>query len=140
MNRLNDATVGWLLRHAAYARVGTDPAGVTAFLLGLPPGIAYDSDNYRWFGARYRDFLYIDRIAVAERARGHGIGTSLYADIARVARGRYGCLLAEVNEEPSNPLSIAFHERSGFMRVGELTHNYAGAHATRVSMWRRAID
>jgi hypothetical protein len=140
MNRLDDATLDWLVRHAAYARVATDAGSVSAFLLGLPPGTAYESANYRWFEAHFQNFLYVDRVAVIARARGRGIGTALYSDIARAARPRYECLLAEVNEVPPNPRSITFHEQNGFVRVGELAHAYAGAHATRVSMWRRALE
>jgi predicted GNAT superfamily acetyltransferase len=140
MNELDLPRLDWLMRHAAYARVAVDADGIAAFLIGLPPGIGYDSANYRWFSERYRDFLYIDRIAVASRARRLGVGSALYDDIAEFARGRWSCLLAEVNRNPPNPVSIVFHERHGFVTVGALEHTSEGAHSKAVIMLRRTID
>ncbi len=147
MNELDTGRLDWLMRYAAYARVAVDVDGIAAFLIGLPPGIGYDSANYRWFSERYQDFLYIDRIAVAARARRRGVGSALYDDIAAFARGRWPCLLAEVNREPPNPVSVVFHERHGFVTVGELQHTPSGAlthapgdpHRKTVIMLRRAI-
>ena len=93
-----------------------DPAG---FALVMLEGLDYDSLNYRWLSARYERFAYVDRIAVAEQARGCGIGEALY----RAAFGRFAgqrpVLLAEVNLAPPNPGSLRFHKRLGFREVGE---------------------
>lgn len=140
MNELDSGRLNWLMRHAAYARVFEDTAGIAAFLIGLPPDVAYDSANYRWFSERYRDFLYIDRIAVAPRTRRLGVGSALYDDIAGFARGRWSCLLAEVNRDPPNPISVVFHERHGFVTVGALQHESDSAHYKTVIMFRRAIE
>jgi predicted GNAT superfamily acetyltransferase len=140
MNEMNMAACDWLVSHSAYARVVQDQEGIAAFLLGLPPGAGYDSANYRWFSERFTSFLYIDRIAVDARARRMGFGSSLYEDIAAFARGRWACLLAEVNQDPPNTMSDAFHERHGFERVGELRHAYEGAHARHVAMLRRGLE
>lgn len=91
-----------------------------AFLIGLRPGNAYASENYRYFEARGNDYLYVDRIVVAEAARGRRVGRQLYDavfDLARAeGRAEVDC---EVNLDPPNPGSLAFHARLGFERVGE---------------------
>lgn len=93
---------------------------VQAFLIGMRPGTPYASENYRYFEARGTDSLYVDRIVVAEGLRGRQIGRQLYAavfDLAR-AEGRAE-VTCEVNLDPPNPGSLAFHSRMGFSRVGE---------------------
>lgn len=95
------------------AEVDGEPAG---FVLALPPGVAYTSANYRWFSARYDDFVYVDRIVVLEHARGHGVGRRLYDAV--VDRTSAPVLVAEVNTRPRNDTSLAFHERYGFVEVG----------------------
>jgi predicted GNAT superfamily acetyltransferase len=139
MNEQNIETLGWLAEHATYARVAEDDEGVAAFLLGLERGTGYTSPNYRWFCERFDSFLYVDRIAVAERARRSGLGSALYDDMAAFARGRWPCILAEINVVPPNPETAAFHKRHGFERVGELGHTYAGAHAAVVEMLRKSL-
>ncbi len=108
-----------LLTYGALVLVVDDgePAG---FLLTMNPGLEYASENYRWFSARSNDFLYIDRIVLAPRLQGLGLGRRLYEAAFDEARERGASeLVAEVNLEPPNPGSLAFHARMGFVRVGE---------------------
>jgi predicted GNAT superfamily acetyltransferase len=139
MNSQDAASLERLVGHAVYLRVVEDELGVAAFLIGMPPRTQYESSNYRWFCDRFAEFLYIDRIAVAARAQRAGLGSLLYADMVDFARGRWPCLVAEVNSDPPNPGSVAFHERHGFTKVGELHHTYEGAHAASVTMLRLEI-
>ena len=88
------------------------------FCILLAPGTDYASPNYRWFAARYPDFLYVDRIVVAEEARGTGIGRAFYEDAWRRCLARGAPLTCEVNLRPPNPESMAFHARMGFRGVG----------------------
>jgi hypothetical protein len=107
--------------HAEAARhvVATADGEVLAFLLAFGPGARYDSPNYRWFQARYADFLYVDRIVVATRAQGRGLGRMLYDDLFDAAR-RSDCarVACEVDSDPPNPASDRFHEVFGFREVG----------------------
>lgn len=100
-------------------RVVARPEGVV-ILLG--PGADYDSANYGWFSDRYPDFLYVDRIIVAPAHRGAGVGARLYAEVFGMADDAGLPVLAEVNLEPPNPGSSAFHRRCGFEQVGTLEH------------------
>ena len=100
-------------------RVVVDDDGVAGFVFGMPPGLDYASENYRWFSARYTEFVYVDRIVVAERLRSQGIGPQLYAAVFDQARAvGADVVLCEVNVEPPNPRSLAFHARLGFVEVG----------------------
>jgi uncharacterized protein len=96
---------------------------VLGFCIVLLPGADYGSVNYRWFSERYDDFVYLDRVAVAEQARGLGIGRLLYDEVDRRGAGRSWFTL-EVNLEPRNDVSLAFHERLGFTEVGQQTTDY----------------
>ena len=109
VNALPPPDMRWLYDHAIYRRVAVSSSGeVGAFLLGLGPGIAYDSLNYRWFSARYPTFVYVDRIVVDAALRGQGVGTLLYNDIWQLAQAQKNVLLCEVNLRPRNDISLAF--------------------------------
>ena len=108
------------LSDVAVAVVAADePKNVAGFVLAMRPGSSYDSENYRWFEGRGTDFLYVDRIVLAEESRGSGLGELLYAHVFECAeaegRGEVTC---EVNLDPPNPGSLKFHARLGFVEVG----------------------
>lgn len=114
---LDQAGLEALLAEAARATAAEPEAG---FLIAFAPTARVDGPNFRWFGQRMDDFLYIDRVVVAPAARGRGVARALYADAAAAARGLgLKALVAEVNIAPRNPASLAFHEREGFAAVGE---------------------
>ncbi len=116
---LDEVALGDLHAQAAYHRVAEVDGCVAGFLLAVGPGQGYESPNYRWFAARSDDFLYIDRVVVAGDHQGTGVGGALYDDIADWAvRHGVGRLVCEVNVEPPNPVSDAFHARRGFVEVG----------------------
>ncbi len=113
-----------LLPHCDLAAVAIelDEAGEppVGFLLGMVPGSAYDSENYRWFTDNRPDAFYVDRIVVAPRARGRGVGAALHeAAAAHAARSGLAAVGCEVNLDPPNPRSIEFHRRIGFEQVAE---------------------
>ena len=100
--------------------VSDDDGAPLAFVLAVAPGSPYASENYRWFSAHRPGSLYVDRIVVAPHAHGRGLGRLLYDAVAARAR-ELGLaeITCEVNLEPPNPGSLAFHSRLGFRSVGE---------------------
>lgn len=109
-----------LVRDVGAATLVADIDGeATGFVLCMQEGLDYASLNYRWISARFERFAYVDRVAVAEKHRGRGIGEALYeATFARFENERQ-VLLAEVNLAPPNPGSLRFHKRHGFEEIGE---------------------
>lgn len=92
---------------------------VDAFLLAFDQDADYDSPNFLWFRSRYARFVYVDRIVVAPSARGRGHARRLYDDLFRHALGAgHEHVVCEVNREPPNPASDAFHAALGFSEVG----------------------
>lgn len=105
-----------LVGRAFYARsIGS----MEAFLLAFDQDADYDSPNFLWFRARYPRFVYVDRIAVATAARGRGHARRLYEDLFAAASAKgHDIVLCEVNLDPPNPASDAFHAVLGFSEVG----------------------
>jgi predicted GNAT superfamily acetyltransferase len=93
--------------------------GDEAFLLAFDQSADYDSPNFRWFQGQFERFVYIDRVVVRPQSRGRGLARSLYqalfADGAAAGQTRVTC---EVNINPPNPTSDAFHAAMGFAPVG----------------------
>ena len=88
---------------------------ISGLVMTVTEGQPYASMNYRWFSGRFDSFLYVDRIVVAPAARGLGVGRALYRDtFARAAALGRPRVCAEVNVEPPNPVSMAFHAATGF--------------------------
>jgi uncharacterized protein len=109
-----------LVPRCELAVVAEDATGALAgFVLALAPGSDYDSVNYRFFGERGTDFLYVDRIVVAPTHRRRGVAHLLYDAVESHARdtGRAE-VTCEVNVRPPNPGSAAFHGARGFVEVG----------------------
>jgi predicted GNAT superfamily acetyltransferase len=107
-----------LLGMACYAK-GIDQ-GKTAFLIALDHTAPYQNPNFAWFKRAYQSFVYIDRVVVAESVRGQGIARLLYEDLFAYARSaRVHRIVCEVNSEPPNPASDAFHLAMGFDKVGQ---------------------
>jgi uncharacterized protein len=104
---------------AAFYAAGVD-GGRDAFVIAFDAHARYESPNYRWFCQRSADFVYIDRVIVARAARGRGLARRLYAALAEAARAAgHAQLVCEVNLDPPNPVSDAFHAGLGFGVVGE---------------------
>lgn len=102
---------------AQVIEVAGEPAG---FVITIPAGTDYDSPNYRWFSALYgSSFHYLDRIVFEDRFRRRGLGSAVY-DMIEADASTAGRLALEVNAEPPNPASLAFHAARGFAEVGRL--------------------
>lgn len=106
------AISGWAHR----VLVAEHEGRAVGFVILIRPKTAYPSDNYGWFEKQFDRHLYIDRVAVSDTARGLGVGRELYEAAAELAVAVHEQrLTCEVNEEPPNPESIAFHARLGFL-------------------------
>lgn len=96
-----------------------EQGGANAFLLTVDQDADYASPNFLWFRARYPRFVYIDRVIVAQSQRQRGWGRRFYAGLfAAVASAGHSVVACEVNAEPPNPASEAFHHTLGFAEVG----------------------
>ena len=110
--------MAWFAGNASYFRVAMADDELAAFMVGLRPGTSYQSPNYRWFCDRYEDFAYVDRVAVAENYRRHGLASRLYDDFAATVPDSVSVMTCEVNIRPPNDESMQFHYRLGFRQVG----------------------
>lgn len=90
-----------------------------AFLIAFDETSDYDSPNFIWFRERYPRFAYVDRIAVAQHARGRGLARLFYEALFEKAKADgHEMIACEVNLDPPNPASDAFHAALGFREVG----------------------
>jgi predicted GNAT superfamily acetyltransferase len=114
---LEASDLGRLLEQAYLAlRVGANDAFLLCFDQSADD---YRSPNYLWFRERYTSFAYVDRIIVAEHARGRGLARQLYEALFVKAKGDgHEIVACEVNSDPPNPGSDAFHAAMGFAQVG----------------------
>tara|TARA_R110002110_G_scaffold335538_1_gene546212 strand:- start:280 stop:774 length:495 start_codon:yes stop_codon:yes gene_type:complete len=120
VNALDSTSLSALLEQSWWCRQVKDDKDMAAFMLTLLPGKAYASDNYQWFSGQYDQFVYVDRIVVSEVFRGKGLGARLYQALEAEARlAGLPRICCEVNLDPPNPGSLAFHRRLGFQSVGE---------------------
>lgn len=109
-----------LLGAAGFTLAAREHGILVGFVIGMRAGADYSSENYRFFSARSADFLYVDRIVIDVPQRGAGTGRALYEAVFERARDEgLREVTCEVNLDPPNPESLAFHARMGFQRVGE---------------------
>ena len=106
-----------LLGTAMHVRIA---GAMDGFLIALDETAVYDSPNFLWFKARFERFAYIDRVVIAESARGRGLARRLYEDLFAATSG-HSQVFCEVNYDPPNPKSDAFHAALGFSEIGRAT-------------------
>ena len=116
---LDSARVHEFYERAEYFRVAERDGNLAGFLVGFGAGQQHDSSNYRWFQERYPAFFYIDRIVVASRRRGGGVGRAFYADVQSYAELRYPQLACEVFLDHGADSALLFHGSFGFREVGQ---------------------
>ncbi|MCB1469174.1 MAG: GNAT family N-acetyltransferase [Rhizobiaceae bacterium] len=106
-----------LIERAVFARRA---GSIDAFILAFDQDADYDSPNFLWFRERYSRFVYVDRIAVAPHARGRGVARQIYGELFRFAlNAGHDIVTCEVNADPPNPASDAFHASLGFREAGD---------------------
>lgn len=100
--------------------IGLRDQGRSAFLIALSEEADYDNDNFRWFKNHYPAFVYVDRVIVSKTKRGQGLARSLYEELFQVSLASLRHLVVcEVNIDPPNPASDAFHAALQFETIGE---------------------
>ena len=108
-----------LLEYSEISVGAYEDGELLGYVICLPPATEYGSLNYAWFNKNMADFLYVDRIAVAQIHRDKGIGSRLYSHIIEYSSKQ---IAAEVSLNPPNLASMRFHGRFDFEKIGELHH------------------
>lgn len=107
------------LREVGTVEVIRHDGAFAGFVVTMAGDAAYDSGNFRWFAERYDEFGYLDRIVIHEDFRRRGLAGRVYDEIeARTAR-QAPLLALDVNSDPPNVESLAFHAARGYEQVGE---------------------
>lgn len=111
-----------LIRACAVFRLLEVAEGVAGYLCAMDRSAAYDGEEFQWFRKHLREpFLYIDQVAIALPYRGKGLGRTLYDDLeCHAYRNGIDTLVCEVNHEPANVASQAFHRQRGFSELGRM--------------------
>ena len=124
LSYLSPEKAAHLVREAVMAcRVGE----ADALLLAFDQNAAYENLNFEWFRGRFARFIYIDRVVVAPAMRGQGLARELYkALFGRAASLQHSQVVCEINLDPPNPASDAFHASLGFEQVGQAVLPRAG--------------
>lgn len=124
LNNAHAVELSWLdadrFRHLArHAFVAWRVATAEALFLAFDQDAVYDSPNFLWFRSRLARFVYVDRVVVAAGSRGRGVARRLYQDLFEAAgRAGHDQVVCEVNSDPPNPGSDAFHALLGFAEMG----------------------
>ena len=107
-----------LIELSAYNLLVLDDDEIVGFIICIREDSAYRSENYKFFTQRLKKFLYVDRVAIDERHRRAGLGQAIYEDIFAQASADNLPIALEVNTQPVNQISLNFHEKMGFDKVG----------------------
>lgn len=123
LNNAHAVELSWLAAGRLEALVGrafwTGRVGTVGMLIAFDQDADYESLNFQWFRRRFARFVYVDRVVVAEAARGRGVARALYgAVMARAVAAGHARVVCEVNVEPANVGSAAMHAGMGFVDVG----------------------
>lgn len=116
---LDNAALDQMLDAAFYADCAGD--GADGLIIAFDQDGDYDSPNFLWFKARYDRFCYVDRIIVADHARGRGLARTFYTNLFERARDAgHARVVCEINVAPPNPGSMAFHIALGFVELAQV--------------------
>jgi predicted GNAT superfamily acetyltransferase len=117
---LDHAELERLLGIGAMLTVAEDLGTVSGYLLSFRYGAAYDGEEFRYLQQHLSEkFLYIDQVAVDARSQRRGLASALYRSLFDHA-AEFGAFCCEVNLDPPNDGSMAFHQRLGFRAIREL--------------------
>ena len=103
---------------SSYFKIIKVNENLVGFMIGLMPGVDYESVNYKWFSDKYSSFIYVDRIVIAEKYQNKGFGKIFYDDLKKTFYDKASIITCEINVRPYNKQSIDFHKKYGFKEVG----------------------
>jgi len=128
VTRLTVRRIAGLVTEATLAWVAVADRGIAGYLIAFLGSASYGGEEFAWFKRRTRNFVYVDQVALAPPYRGRGIGSMLYSELERWgSRRQCESLSCEVNLDPPNPASMAFHMSYGFIQIGRM-HTSDGRH------------
>ena len=117
LSPLDEDRLTELVGIAASASVIDVDGAFAGFVITFASGSAYDGENFGWFVERYPDFCYLDRVVIHEDFRRRGLGSLVYDALESACAAPAFAL--EVNLDPPNEASLAFHRARGFVEVGQ---------------------
>ena len=106
---------------------------LAGFLVGFGSASDHATSNFHWFAAQYPHYFYIDRVVVASRRRGGGVGRAFYADVQSYAELRYPVLACEVFVEHDSDPARIFHGSFGFREIGQHVMPETGIRASMLT-------
>jgi uncharacterized protein len=115
---MDDARLGYLT-DVGTVEVIRHEDRFAGFVVTMAGDAAYDSGNFGWFAERYDAFGYLDRIVIHEDFRRRGLAGLVYDEVEDRVAQRAPLLALDVNSDPPNVESLAFHARRGYQQVGE---------------------
>jgi len=104
-----------LVKKADQAVVLDVEGDIAGFVITLPTGADHESSRYDWFEDRLDDYVYLDRIVVADTHRRQGVASRLYDAVESELP-----VALEIYE--TNDVSLEFHRQRGYRQIGELMH------------------
>ena len=129
LSALTLAEFDQLIRESFYAATINE---ADALIIAFDQSSRYNHTNFLWFRAhfakeRHDKFVYVDRVVTSAAARGKGYARTLYMDLFEHAKAAgHDRVVCEVNLDPPNPVSDAFHGSLDFSEVGRaVIHNGA---------------
>jgi predicted GNAT superfamily acetyltransferase len=114
---MDEALLAEFVAAAEHADVIDVDGQLAGFVLTFAAGAAYDGTHFGWFADRYDDYCYLDRIVIHEDFQRRGLGTFAYDELETTCGKPVFAL--EVNIDPPNEPSLAFHRARGFTEVGQ---------------------
>lgn len=105
-----------LSSHIIVVQQNTEMAG---FIILMREDQDYHSLNYKFLINKFDHFLYVDRVAIKDGFRRQGLGKKIYDEVFIIAGSLNIDVCCEVNTEPRNDPSLAFHSYYEFEEVGE---------------------
>ncbi|MEQ9618354.1 MAG: GNAT family N-acetyltransferase [Deltaproteobacteria bacterium] len=112
-----------LVAESAIFRVIEVNEETVGYVCALTREAAYYGEEFLWFQKHITgNFLYIDQVAISKPFRYKGLGKRLYSDLEELSRQiNITTLVCEVNYEPFNVESQAFHHQLGFIEIDRIS-------------------